>query len=167
MRNPIGKFRREKLEEINSKIESFQEKFDLYEKMVEDSKPIIEDVLEKIDVLFQFTVVDDTPPTPAEIKEMEEQQRTAGKEMELMIQNAIIGMWNKPENQKAISTFINGLSGGGGPEDVLQNIQNEDGSLNFAGAIEAWRALKGSAPKMVGATGVPASGTSRGKSTGY
>ena len=161
MENPIGKKRREKLEEINSKFVQLEENVNLFAEKIDKIESFITEFQEQWKVIFSFMTAEEEEPSQAEIDKAQKEQMEM---FEIVIQNALLGIWNKPENQKAIQTFVSSLGGGGVGDDPLANIQNEDGSLNLQGAIQAWKQLKGGGVPMVPSK---AGATSSGKSTGY
>lgn len=164
MRNPIGKFKREKLEEINLEAKQINEKLNKVDSFMED----FDTIKEQVNVLFSFMVEENTEPTIEERKEMEEQQAKMQKEiqeqMEQSIQNALINLVNKKENQEAIMNFANQFSQGMQGKGALAGFVDAEGQPNWAGIIEHFMKSRGMGqPPFAG--GQPSQ--SKGKSTGY
>ena len=173
MKRPIKEFKLEILEEIKSQTLPLEEKFNLineklvnYEKIIDDSKTMVSEYREKFDVLFNFFTQEEPEPSEDEIKK---QQEEAQEQMSIMIQNAIVTMLNKPENQEAIGNMISNILGqatGGAGGSPLDNLFGEDGGLNMnvAAKLIADNFKKGSSTRLP--VGQPVASRS-GKSTGY
>ena len=161
IKNPIGKFRREKLEEISLEAKQINEKFNKVDAFIDD----FEKIKGQINVLFEFMVEENTEPTAEEIKEMEEQAKAVQEQMETTIQNALINLVNKPENQKSIMDFAEQFSQGLQGKGSLANLVDADGNPNWVAMIEKLMSNRGMGgqPQL---QGQPAAQT-KGKSTGY
>ena len=138
MKNPIGKFKREKLEEINFKVDSFIEEFNsvkekivLLEVIQTDLGTFKEDFEQIKEVLFY-------EPTEEEIKEQEKAAQEQVDNMKLIVRAAISDMLADPKNQEAIQTFAGQFAGAVQGKSLAgwEGITNEDGSLNWGVAIQ-------------------------------
>lgn len=164
MENPIGRKKREKLEEISLEAKGINEKLNSFTVFIED----FDKIKEQVNILFEFMVEENTEPTATEIKEMEEAQAKVQKEiaeqMEITIQNALINLVNKPENQTAITNFANQFSQGMQGKGQLSGIMLEDGSVNWVAALEKFMSGRGvGQPQLQGQP----QAQRKGKSTGY
>lgn len=163
MENPIGRKKREKLEEINLEAKAINEKLNKVDEFIVD----FDKIKEQINILFDFMVEENTEPTAQEIAEQEKQMKEAqeqiAQQMEVTIQNALINLVNKPENQKSIMEFANqfsqGLQGKGG----MAGMVNAEGNPDWLGIFEYFAKGKGGQPQL---QGQPAA-QRKGKSTGY
>ena len=155
MKNPIGKFKREKLEEIQLEIESFKEKINLLESFIVDFNSFKDEVslfMTKFDNLLEEIFPEEEPLTEEDLKKQQEEQL---KQFEEVIAAAIMNILNKPENQAAIEQFI--MSFQAGPSAFqnmgipMENLLNKEGELDPLKAIFAWWGSRGKAPKFPGA----------------
>jgi len=167
MKNPIGKIRREKLEEISSTaltIESnfnfMMEKIGVLESIQNEVSSFKEDFKEIKEVLFYV-------PTPEEQAEQEQSAQEQVDNMKMIVRGAISDMLADPKNQEAIQTWINqfmgGVQGAKTGQDVFgmgwDQLTNKDGELDWMKAAFALFSQK---------KGSPITGTSSsGRKTGY
>lgn len=165
MKNPIGKFKREKLEEISLEAKGINLKLNKFDLFILD----FEKIKEQVNVLFGFMVEENTEPTATELKEMEEEQKAMqeqiAQQMEVTIQNALISLVNKPENQKSIMDFANQFSQGMQGKGSLANMVDADGNPNWWAMFERFMQSKGMG-QLPGPGSQPAA-QRKGKSTGY
>ena len=139
MKNPLGKFRREQLEEINSKVDSFIEEFNLMKENLVLLETIQNDVSSFKEEFEQIKAVLFYEPSPEELKEQEKQAQESVDEMKLIVRAAISDMLADPKNQEQIQAFLGQFSQAASGQSLAgwEGIQNEDGSLNWGVAIQA------------------------------
>ena len=165
MKNPIGKFKREKLEEIKNLIDSFILEFNLVKENLvlldtiqNDLSTFKEDFEQIKEVLFY-------EPTPEEVQEQEKEAGEQIENMKLIVRSAITDMLNDETNQKAlqefVGQFIGGIQGAQAGQDVFgmgwDQLTNQDGELDWIKALFALlnQRSKGGSPS-------PATSVSRG-----
>ena len=170
IKNPMGRKKREKLDKISATALTIESNFNfVYEKLEELDLFISRfNVVEyKIQVIFDTFVVEDIEPTAQEIAEQEKQMKEAqeqiSQQMEITIQNALINLVNKPENQKAIMDFAEQFSQGMQGKGQFSGMVDADGNPNIMAIIEKLMSNRGMGgqPKLQGQP------QQKGKSTGY
>ena len=162
MDNPIGRFRREKLEEINLKVDSFIDKFDLIKEIIphldsiqNEVSSFKEDFKEIKEVLFY-------EPSPEEIKEQEKAAQEQIDNMKMIVRGAISDMLEDPKNQENIKQwvdqFMGGVSGAQQGQDIFgmgwDQLTNKDGELDWMKAAFAlFNQKKGSSSSPITSSG--------------
>ena len=147
MKNPIGKFRREKLEEINFKVDSFIEEFNsikenmvLLETIQNDLSTFKEDFEQIKEVLFY-------EPSEEELKEQEKAAQEQAAQMKLLIRAAISDMLADEKNQEAIKDFVSQFTGAGKSGQfagmAYDNFVDADGNPDWIKAIFTWFSQQG------------------------
>ena len=142
MKNPFSQIKKEKLSKIELEIENFKHEFN----SVKDSLVLLDSIQNDVSnfitimqpIIELFEQPEEEPSQEQIIKEQEEQM----KQLEQVVQNALINLFNKEENQKAIMEFASRLQGGAagfeGAGFDMETILDKDGYVDPLRAAVMW-----------------------------
>ena len=167
MDNPIGRKKREELGKIKLEAEQANVILNTMSTKLEELELFItrfNSFEEKFQIIFEFMVEENTEPTAEDIQKMQEMEKEVQEQMKVTIQNALLDLVNKPENQKAIMEFANQFSQGVQGKGQLAGMVDADGNPNWFGMAEKFLSGRNMG---VPPQGAPAPAQRKSKSTGY